>query len=64
MLDPETLPVDPESDTEARFPMLIAFEGVPGPHMEPMNKLAEDVVKKHFPDGRVNLDPITSLAPI
>ncbi|WP_017773842.1 hypothetical protein [Paraburkholderia kururiensis] len=54
--DPKTTPIDPE--TNENRPLIIAYEGVPGPHMEPVNDAARAIFKKHNPTW---VDPIESL---
>jgi hypothetical protein len=54
--DPESRPMDDE--TGERKPLIITFEGIPGPHMKPVNKAAEEMVKKH---PIIMADPVLAL---
>ena len=55
--DPESRPMDPE--TEERKPLLVYFDGIPGPHMIPVNEAAKKMVEKH---PTVMQDPIAALS--
>ena len=60
-LDPETMPVDPDSEEGDRKPMIVTFEGIPGPHLVPVNAAAEAMCKKHAAVYQNNRDPISQL---
>ena len=53
--DPETQPVDPNSEEGELRPLIITFTGIPGPHMEPVNEAAREMLEKH-PCSKMNFD--------
>jgi len=38
---------------------IVEFDGIPGPHMEPLNEAAHGMVKKHNPSGTT--DPVSGI---
>jgi len=62
IIDPETMPLmeaDDEGERE-RKPLIIAYDGIPGWYMEPINDSARAMCEKHKA-RMVNNDPIASL---
>jgi hypothetical protein len=67
LLDPESMPlmatkdddVFDENATPERKPLIIEYDGIPGPHMVPLNKEAEAMVAKY--PNQANMDPIAAL---
>jgi hypothetical protein len=41
----------------------VYFDGIPGPHMEPLNDAAKEMVKKHPPQGGNPIDALTMVGP-
>jgi hypothetical protein len=57
-LDPETRPIADE-DTGERLPLLVEYDGIPGPHMVPVNDEAVAMAKAHPRAYRNPIDDLT-----
>lgn len=70
LLDPESMPflqvvdsddVTDENATPERKPLIIEYDGIPGPHMTPINDEAKAMAAKYPVQMGASLDPIDSL---
>lgn len=65
LYDPSLMPVDTSVQTEdgeepPLKPILVSFTGIPGPHLEPVNDAAREMVAKHA-DRMLPINPIAQL---
>lgn len=71
LYDPES-PVHPvtkrpraeDAETGERAPLVIEFEGIPGPHMTPTNDAARAMVQAHPKAHAASINPVESLTTV
>ena len=65
LLDPALQPIDTQAEyvdgaeTPLR-PLIIAYEGIPGPHLEPVNDAAREMCEK-YKDRMIPINPVNDL---
>lgn len=66
LYDPESMPFEEndsgdEDSLPQRKPLIVAYEGIPGAHMVPVNAAAKAMVEKHKEQHSRSLNPVNNL---